>query len=109
MSVMFGLVFACAAMGFVLWDARSHRERLTAIIEHLTDHRARVERVEAGLTETPAPPKKLLPQMPDQVRAWIKSQDGPIFQEQARKDAINRAKADGDWDGVLAAISKGEG
>lgn len=86
------------------WVSRKDLDHLYTIIEKLTDHRARVERVEAGLTETPAPPRVLLPPMPPEVLEWIRSHDGKAIQERLRKEAFSAAKQAGSWDGVVNDI-----
>lgn len=88
------------------WIARRDLDRLYAIIERLTDHQNRIERVSAGLGETPPPPRKVIPPMPNEVLDWIRSHDGQAVQDRLHKEANAAARKAGGWDSVLYDIRK---
>lgn len=80
----------------------SERDFLREQVSHLR----RLERVEAGLSETPAPAKKLLPPMPDEVRGWINSHDGDKMRDRLRKEAFAAAREAGSWAPVVARLTR---
>lgn len=88
------------------WISRRDLDRLYALIDKLTDHKVRSERVEAGLRESPPPARSLLPMMPDAVRQWVESHEGKPIQQRLRKEVTEAAKQSGSWDGVLAQIQQ---
>lgn len=91
------------------WISRRDLDRLYAIIEKLTDHQTRVERVSAGLSETPARERPMLPPMPDEVRQWIGSHDGKAIQKRLRDEAFAAAREAQSWAPVVAMLQREEG
>ena len=90
------------------WISRRDLDRLYSLVEKALDHRSRVERAEAGLSEVPPPPRKSLGLMPPEVARWIATHDSKTVRDRLRKEALQRAKSDGSWEGVLADIPKEE-
>jgi hypothetical protein len=91
------------------WISRRDLDRLYALIDKLTDHKVRSERVEAELHETPTPAKQLLGPMPDLVRDWIDSHEGDKIRSRLRKEAFSAAKEVGSWDAVVNQLQQEAG
>lgn len=92
------------------WISRRDLDRLYAIIEKLTDHQTRVERVSAGLSETPARERPMLPPMPDEVRSWIESHSdasgGKAIRKRLKDEAYAAAREAQSWAPVVAMLQR---
>lgn len=93
------------------WIARSaydvvvdERDRLRAQNDRLTDHLTRVQRREAGMTETPRAPRPALEPMPRDLHDHIRGFASKALQRTQLEEAYRRHGRGEPWDSIKADI-----
>jgi len=97
------------------WIARSaydvvldERDRLRAQNDRLTDHLTRVQRREAGMTETPRAPRPALEPMPRELHDYIKGIAGGSLQKEIRDRCYRRHAKGEPWQSIVQEITQPE-